>query len=197
MKLTACVAFTFLLLGFCWTISCDSARHDERVLPHERSMLDSLTKRFFLEASIRGVDTSAWHRSVEVNLGSLPQDRAGSCQPDAFPKEVTIDHFYWKISNPKKREQLVFHELAHCLLERKHVNDTLRFGECKSWMRETDSDCLTNLDNNVWRTYYLDELFARQPIHLPSWYRDEATAPRIDPTRNHVLIPLTPSSTPP
>lgn len=43
---------------------------------------------------------------IAVIFGSLPKGRIGSCQPDSYPKVVTIDHYYWKIATVAAREQL-------------------------------------------------------------------------------------------
>ena len=159
--------------------ACNKKTPDDPAQPKEQRLLDSLTDNFIKEASARGVDVSNWSSSVEVLFGSLPKDKAGSCKPNSYPKVVTIDHYYWKIATMAAREQLVFHELAHCLLQRKHTNDTLAFGACSSWMREKDSDCLINLGNKVWRQYYLDELFA-QHSNAPSWLTGTRQAPDLN-----------------
>ncbi len=71
---------------------------------------------------------------------------------------------------------LVYHELAHCLLNIKHNNNTFRFGECKSWMREDDSKCTINMINTAWREYYMDELFAAETLPAPGWYNTHEKA---------------------
>lgn len=151
-------------------LSCIQPNTAKLVLSHEQRSLDSITDLFFLEASLRSIDTSSWRGSIDVNFGTLPMHRAGSCLPDSYPKKVTLDHYYWKIAAPGEREQVLFHELAHCLLQRNHVTDTFRFGECKSWMRASNDDCLINLRNPLWRKYYLDELFEGPGVDTPAWY---------------------------
>ena len=76
----------------------------------------------------------------------------------------------WRHLSIPQKEMLVFHELAHCTLEKKHNNEVLKFGECKSWMRESDSTGSINSINAVWRDYYIDELFSKEILAKPNWY---------------------------
>ena len=187
MKLAFTVKYFWILCIAGWWASsgCAQKNRGDLILPEEQAALDSLTRNFFAEASSRGTDISTWRESVQVQFGTLERNHAGSCRLNSYPKIVTIDHFYWKIASFPGREQLLFHELAHCLLQRKHYTDTFAWGECKSWMREKDYDCLINITNPVWRKYYLDELFDeqplgnqlvdQQPLRNPSWYLDTAT----------------------
>lgn len=59
-----------------------------------------------------------------VYLGQLPALVAGECVQDGNGKHVEIDIATFKVSNEAQRESLLYHELGHCTLGRKH-NDSL------------------------------------------------------------------------
>ena len=64
----------------------------------------------------------------------------------------------WKISNNSK-EQLIFHELCHCILNRSHKKDTLLNGNPASIMKPSGETLYGPVLTDFKRTYYIDELF--------------------------------------
>lgn len=73
----------------------------------------------------------------------------------------------WKNSE-MTREQLVFHELGHCILGRGHRKDTLLNGNYASIMRPTGEILYGSPMASFKRDYYLDELFDIN-TEQPSW----------------------------
>jgi Putative phage metallopeptidase len=131
--------------------------------------LEVLVNAFHKECSKTGLSIDSSSNALLIGFGRI-DSRAGSCKPNSNPKTITIDSLMWRALSPQQKEILVYHELAHCLLNVKHTNDTLRFGECKSWMREDDSICTMNFVNAEWREYYINELFAAETLPAPGWY---------------------------
>lgn len=131
--------------------------------------LDVLVAGFHHECSKRGLSVDVSPKSLLIGFGRIVS-KAGSCKPNSNPKTITIDSLLWKALSSQQKEMLVYHELAHCLLDKRHNNDTLRFGECKSWMRADDSRCTINMINAEWREYYINELLAGALLPAPSWY---------------------------
>lgn len=125
--------------------------------------LMALVKSFASECLRRGVTVDISQESLQVGFGSIT-NKSGSCKPYSHPKIVTIDSMIWKALSIPVREMLVYHELAHCLLQRKHTNEVLPSGECKSWMRENDMMCKINSLNVKWRQYYIEELFSAEKL---------------------------------
>ena len=127
--------------------------------------------QFFLEAQERGLDLKKEDFSFSVQFGSIPH-AAGQCR--YATDEITINPNYWYDRNEKGKESLVFHELGHCILERPHDNGILDHGECKSIMKGTEDGrkCRRNLVSNIWRDYYVDELFEPESA-VPDWYVSE------------------------
>ncbi len=145
---------------------CNLNGSSENVPP----VLDSLVNVFHNEAAKRGL--SLQRDKFKIEFGRLAGRNSGSCKPDSYPKIITLDSLTWKHINSQQKESLLFHELAHCLLMRSHCNETFEFGECKSWMRESEKTCSINLQNSAWREYYLDELFTSTPS-MPYWYETD------------------------
>ncbi len=83
------------------------------------------------------------------------------------PIRIEIDRTYWEALEKKAgtdlmKEDLIFHELGHGLLNRKHLNSTLENGEWKSLMcgGEKVNDRSWNINyRGVRRDYYIQELF--------------------------------------
>lgn len=72
----------------------------------------------------------------------------------------------WQSRTEIERENLVYHELGHALLGRPHFDDTFSNGSPKSIMCASDgpngcNNFSTYHDNELFRSYYLDELFDR------------------------------------
>lgn len=131
--------------------------------------LETLVTSFVNECSKRGLNVEVSPKSLLVGFGRI-ESKAGRCKPNSYPKVITFDSVTWRTLSPQLKEMLVYHELAHCLLDKKHNNEVFKFGECKSWMRENDSTCSINTLNSVWRAYYINELFAEERVPSPDWY---------------------------
>lgn len=137
--------------------------------PHEYNVdpvFANYVQRFELEASKRGKDYKLQTEGLIIEFAKLKNDQAGLCHYEN-PIRIEIDSIYWKkISSVAgadyMKEDLIFHELGHGILGRKHLNTILENGDWKSMMCGGDK-----VDNRPWninyrrmrRNYYLDELF--------------------------------------
>lgn len=84
----------------------------------------------------------------------LGEDVIGYCQL-SYPPLVVIDLEFWEGAELMERENLMFHELGHCVLNKDH-NDELTNGFPSSIM----NSCL--MDSRMYelnRDFYLFELF--------------------------------------
>lgn len=177
MKIPCAFLMLVLLLLQCRGRATVTADIDPRLRP----MLDS----FLLEASARNVELKPAADDLVIQFGRIAGKKGGSCKPDGIPKIITIDSMKWKFIDDAEKESLVFHELAHCLLLRPHNNETLKFGECKSLLREILSNCHINWSNKKWRSYYLDQLFAPNETTVPEWH---STMPEVNDLKD--MLPL-------
>jgi hypothetical protein len=126
---------------------------DARLIPYFNAFTD--------EAALRGVHVSFVDFPITGNLREIAEDNiAGTCNYHSYdPNVVTIDLAYWNSSSNLGREMVVFHELGHCYLGRKHLETAFSNGVCASIMNSGTSGCVLAY-TAANRDYYLDELFA-------------------------------------
>jgi len=160
MKNTTCnsvCAFFFILF-----VSSCSKSHDYKV----DSAFSDYLQRFENEAATRGHVFNPTKDGLIIEFGDLTDSAAGLTHYET-PVRIQIDRTYWNAISKTAgadmmKEDLLFHELGHALLGRKHLNSTLENGDWKSIMCGGDK-----VNNRSWninyrgerRKYYLDELF--------------------------------------
>jgi len=121
---------------------------------------------FLTEAAIRGHVYDFSKSGLIIEFAELSDSVAGLCHYET-PIRIEIDKSYWTAVGQKQgsellRENLIFHELGHGILGRKHDNTVLANGDWKSIMCGG-----TKVANRSWninyrgirRDYYVDELF--------------------------------------
>lgn len=98
-----------------------------------------------------------------VMTENLPSGRAGECRIFRVGqfREIAISWQSWDNLADHEREMLMFHELGHCVLERKHTKKKFDNGQPLSIMYPSLSPTVDWYDYN--REYYLEELLK----HLP------------------------------
>lgn len=123
-------------------------------------------KRFESEAAVRGYFFDLKSNGLIIEFANLSNGIAGLTHFED-PIRIEIDKSYWdNISKSAgadlMKEDLMFHELGHGLLNRKHLNTILPNGDWKSMMCGGDK-----VNNRPWninyhglrRNYYINELF--------------------------------------
>lgn len=118
-------------------------------------------QRFEEQAAARGLTVDLRALQITGSIEHIAAEHTvGLCNHNsANGKHLVIDADFFNRSNDYKKEAIIFHELGHCALGRRHDNDTLDSGMCKSLMRSGLSDCLTMYSRDKHISYYLDELF--------------------------------------
>ena len=126
-------------------------------------------EEFVSEGQKRGVKFQDDILEFDIEFGDLPEGKAGSCRK--LKELVTINLDLWQLMDSIQRQALIFHELAHCVLDKDHDNSILPRGECVSLMvsNVSDSTCFYDFYSRDWKEYYLDELFGVTD-EIPSWY---------------------------
>ena len=167
--------FCILLACFFLLCSCGKKR---RVKVYEvPAEVQPYVSSFFVEASKRGkrllVDDLII--TYKYNIFTSQAQAAGLCRrryghtPIIFIDTTTAN---WK-SSKSAREQLVFHELCHCILGRSHRKDTLSNGNFSSIMKPSGDVLYGDVLSRFKRDYYIDEMFNSE-ILPPIWsYVDE------------------------
>lgn len=123
-------------------------------------------QRFQDEAAKHGKNLDLINGGLIVEFADLKDGVAGLCHYEK-PIRIEIDKTYWaaieKFADADlMKEDLLFHEIGHGFLGRKHLNTLLENGDWKSIMCGGDK-----VNGRSWninyhgarRTYYVDELF--------------------------------------
>lgn len=167
---------------FLVTLSLLLACEQDELIEPEKTIPASVQPyidQFIREAEKRGLTLDISDLSVELGRDlNIPADNdqqtvVGSCSRSENLDLIKIDtlNSLWLLSGPLGREEIMFHELGHCLLGRQHRDDRLLSGDYASIMRAAgllqygDLDRYSALFLNPTgtkahkRDYYLDELF--------------------------------------
>lgn len=110
--------------------------------------------RFLAEASKLDRDVKIDSLMI-TKVSSMPELEIGRCDEGDIPA-VFILESYWDLASIADKEQLVFHELGHCLLDRKHLTGVLGSGIQISIMDILHFDRSTYV---YYHDYYMRELF--------------------------------------
>jgi len=155
------VVFAVLLLSGC--------AKDEVVFVEKE--FEIFIDKFKEEATLRSVNIDEKLDEISIILGEIEDvSVSGTCKPNE--KTIIIDSFSWNRLNFERREHLIFHELGHCVLERNfHKETKTESGDCLSFMRSNLKICSINYYSELWRSYYLAELFNEQQ-EIANWYGD-------------------------
>jgi hypothetical protein len=136
-------------------IMTSCGRVDTYVEPELQPYLDLFTQ----EAGYRGRSVDYSHLSVRFeSLAELDEPNAyvlGQCDTTGHQDMIKIDPNRWQNLGPGSREELMFHELGHCVLGRPHCDPPP--GVSRLSIMDTyigsDYDYLNN------RQRYVNELF--------------------------------------
>lgn len=136
-------------------------------------------QRFEQEAKARGYDVEIKRLIVTMvdNLESGGAAVAGRCNGQGARRpEIELDTKFPNLS-PELQEQLVFHELGHCILDRAHKDGILSNGHFNSIMNTHFWNFIGGQEFK--RDYYLDELFS-EIASEPSWTAAATTYDAVD-----------------
>lgn len=161
--------FKVLFFLCCFILSCKDRNVKVYDVPKE---VQPFVSSFLAEAGKRGqrlvIDDLII--TYKFNLISSTTHAAGLCRkrfghtPMIFIDTTSAN---WKASD-FSREQLIFHELCHCILNRGHNSDTLQNGNPASIMKPSGETIYGPVLNNFKREYYIDELF-NSKVEAPAW----------------------------
>ncbi len=157
-----------VLIGFLALNACK--KDDVYMVP---DVIQPYIDEFIRQGALRGIDITINDLIVlfENDLEVDGVDAAGVCQFGSKKSTPTIKldstSVNWK-ANLASREQLVFHELGHCILDRGHEDDRLGNDNYRSTMRASGEQLYGLKFSEFKKHYYLDELY--QPtIGPPNW----------------------------
>lgn len=110
------------ILALFLVTSCGKKQDDEIIKGGSSSEKDFqiYLETFEEKMHLAGVD-APMNEVTAVFADSLPNNAIGTCQTKI--KKITISREYWEAVSEAHREQLMYHELGHCVLGRGHLND--------------------------------------------------------------------------
>jgi hypothetical protein len=91
---------------------------------------------------------------VGIGFGSFPDTVVGLC--NHVTNSITLDKEYWDVISYQKKLILVYHELGHCTLMRRHIDKRFEDGCPISIMHP---EILPDVCINRYLDYYLLEIF--------------------------------------
>lgn len=125
-----------------------------RITPEMKPYLDL----FIVEAKVRGVNLHIDNLIMAPTDSLNDSDTLAICYYEFTPR-VLIGTDFWAWAAPLTREQVIFHELGHCLLRRSHNDDSILYEG--SYIPESIMSryLFPEYYYETYRDYYLDELF--------------------------------------
>lgn len=98
------------------------------------------------------------NKKVNVNIvfddniwWDWPRRAVGYCLFPGLGAKIGIEWQWWQNhTDPTKREQLIFHELGHCILNRWHEDSTILFSD--NWERQKSI-----MHSRKWANYWYDK----------------------------------------
>ena len=160
---------SLILLGL-FLIGIYSCQKDEVTYDVDPAFEDYV-QSFIAEAAVRGKDINFDDTGLLVEFSDqIVNGASGYC----FLGEhhIVIDKTEWNALTENQKEFLMYHELGHCELDRRHKNTQFNDDTWQSMMR--GDPLLGNQDRipvayfGFRKEYYLDELF-NENVSAPSW----------------------------
>ncbi len=108
----------------------------------------------------------AWGKDIKtpINFGDMDKGIAGVCHSwTNGHTEIEIDKDFWDYAMEYQKEVLIFHELGHCELDRRHDFGTVELdgNTCPSSVMRTPLFHIYEIFDcyELNRDYYIEELF--------------------------------------
>lgn len=166
----------FIILTILIFIGCSKDPYEEYDITNKETanfIFEPYFDQFKKEADKRGYDFTDYE--IEFYLANINGKSVGGLGSSS-KNEIIIDRDYWNLIDSEQKAFLIFHELGHVILHRKHTNKQTENQECLSFMRDrTNSDkCQMDYYSSLWREFYFNELFDENTT-LPDWYKNNQT----------------------
>ena len=175
------------LLSFLLIFGC---KKDDVIEYNVDSDFEEYVQRFIDEGAARGVEIDFSDTGLLIEYSDRIVDGAsGYCYLGEH--HIVIDKSEWTALTDTQKEYLLFHELGHCELDRRHKNDQFDNLLWKSLMR---GDPLVGTQQNIpvpyygfRKDYYRNELF-NQNTTSPDWSNPTFSIDDISLVNKELLI---------
>lgn len=175
-----------VLLPFLLLYSCKKDSIEYNVDPD----FEEYVQRFIAEGAARGVDINFEDTGLLIEYSDrIVAGASGYCYLGEH--HIVIDKADWSDLTDTQKEYLLFHELGHCELDRRHKNDQFNNFLWKSLMR---GDPLVGTQQYIpvpyygfRKPYYRDELF-NQSMAAPDWSNPNFAIDDIPLTYKELLL---------
>ena len=160
------LCFLYLSLIVVLLVGCAEDPPEINVDPVFQEFVD----QFIVEAARFGQEIDFSDTGLSIQFRDVT-DRAsaGVCLGN---HRIEIETVAWAARSDLGKQDLIFHELGHCELDRRHRNDKLANGEWASNMRGDPIPDGCNVTINYAGTrldYYVGEMFLQTEAELPDW----------------------------
>lgn len=169
-----------LLLLLLLSVSCHEKESDIKIYSVNPKLIPFL-RSFVEEAKKNNLDIKLENLNMEFDSSNSNREVCGHyIQHESGQREIKINLACWNKGLEQNREVLVYHELAHCFLNREHRDDLLPNNAPASIMISEGSShyepCIYPIEGDnscnktMRRDYYIAELFnPKTPV--PDWAR--------------------------
>lgn len=154
------IIFLFCLVSFLSSCKKDPDMSLQLIPDQVRAEVET----FISEGKQRGVNVEL--KGLEIVLSSNLMNGWGGYY-DHSNHKIFLDTTDFVFKDKETKQRLIFHELAHGILNRQHINNLLPNGDAASIMNINIRADWSGL-NIFKRQYYIDELF-NENTHLPFW----------------------------
>ena len=160
-----CIGLIFLCL-------LDSCKDEKVKVVEIPASLQHYLDDFVFEGQERGIEVVIDDLIIrfEEDLEVDGNPAAGLCRTQGNKTPIILldtTSTNWTL-NESSREQLVFHELGHCYLDRQHIDSRMPNGNFRTIMRPSGEQLYGPDLNAFKRNFYLQELFKPETAR-PSW----------------------------
>jgi hypothetical protein len=149
----------FLVLGFLLFLYNNLSLNNYKI---EESLNYKSEKEiyFFVKKFEKNFNTTT---NISISFFHLNKETLGLCLLNSEDRKILISYSAWDNLLENQKEELVYHELGHCLFNLEHDDNRIFLGICPSSIM--NSEIFSNLESKVCYTllknYYIADLASK------------------------------------
>jgi hypothetical protein len=101
--------------------------------------------------------------NIPINFSHLNDDTLGFCNLGLKSNSILISYGYWGSLSENQKEELIYHELGHCVFKLDHDNRRFIFNMCPSSIMnfEIFDEYESKICYTLFRNYYITDLYSK------------------------------------